>query len=146
MDLTDQQLAVVLQACIDFAKQLLEQEGGFLPFGARTKPDGEVEFVQLAREDGGESLEDLYRRTGSLLADEALRNEIVAGALVANIGLPDQQEDDFQSAIAVLIEAPNFCRSIVTPYRAAGASDGRGESVDLGRMIPQDAERIVFAG
>jgi hypothetical protein len=146
MTLDKEQLAVVLQACVDFAKQLIKQNGGFLPFGARVRPGGEVEFLQLQREGEEEALEDYYRRTGAALADEARKDELLGAALIANVNLPDELDGEFEIAVAVLIEAPDFCRSILVPYRAVPeVLDGGTGTVELGKMIPQAADRVVFA-
>ena len=135
MTLDERQLAVLLQACIDRARELLEESGGFLPFGARACLDGAVEFLEAQGLGVGESLDDLYRRIGAMLAEEAGRDEILAAALVANASLPG---DEPVIAVSVHIEAPGFCRSIVAPYRlAAGA-------VDFGTMIPEGADPLVF--
>jgi hypothetical protein len=146
MDFTERQLAVILQACVDFAGQLIGREGGFLPFGARVKPGGEIEFLQLAMNDS-ESLGDLYDRTGRTLAGEARHNEIVAAALVANVGLPGHdacENGHFHNAAVVQIEAPNFCRSIIAPYRAGASRDGTQRAVEFAKMVPEAGERIVF--
>ena len=42
--------------------------------------------------------------------------------------------------VAVLVEAPEFCRSVVVPYRAGGAG------VEFGEFIPEEADPVVFAG
>lgn len=139
MILNEDQLGVILQASIDRASELLAQSGGFLPFGARALPNGDVEFLEAEGTSGEESLEALYRRIGSLLAEGAKRHEILASALVANAGLPASFDEDFDTAISVLVEAPDFCRSVVVPYRAA--ADG----IVLGKMIPEEAEPAVFA-
>jgi len=146
MDFTERQLAVILQACVDFAGQLVGREGGFLPFGARVKADGEIEFVQLATTDS-ETLGELYDRTGALLAGEARSNDIVAAALVANVSLPGHdacENGHFHNAAVVQIEAPNFCRSIVAPYRAGSSRDGKDRAVEFAKMIPDEGERMVF--
>ena len=146
MKLTEQQLAVVLQASIERAQELLAESGGFLPFGARGKPDGEVEFLEASGVGRDESLEALRRKFAAILAEDARENRILASALVANASLPAGFDDVFDTAIAVLVEAPEFCRSVVVPYRlASAAGDGLRTTVELGRMIPEAADPVVFA-
>jgi hypothetical protein len=140
-------LAVVLQASIDHAKELLEEQGGFLPFGARARLDGEIEFLEAEGNGGGEPLEALYRWIGTMLAEDAKERRILAAALVANASLPEDVEPTFETAVSVLVEAPDFCRSIVVPYRIAGdAGNGGRVSVEFGKMIPEEADPVVFAG
>jgi hypothetical protein len=139
MILSEEQLGVILQASIDRASELLEQSGGFLPFGARALPNGDVEFLEAEGAGGQEPLDALYRRIGSLLAEDAQRHAILASALVANAGLPAGYDKDFETAISVLVEAEDFCRSIVVPYRV------QADGIVLGKMIPEEAEPAVFA-
>ena len=138
MILSDEQLSVILQASIDRASELLGQSGGFLPFGARALPNGAIEFLEAERAGAHEPLAALDRRIGALLAEDARRNEILASALVANASLPTGFGDGFDRAIAVFLEAPEFCRSVVVPYRVAPGG------VTLGKMIPEEAEPVVF--
>jgi hypothetical protein len=143
MAVGEDELAVVLQACLDFARQMLEEDGGFLPFGARAKSDGEVEYLQAGPESAEEPLDALYRRIGAALAEDARQGGIVAAALVANAALPEGIDGTYETAVSVLIEAPDFCRSIVVPYRIAG--NGGRASVEFGTMIPEEADPVVFA-
>ena len=136
MTLDERQLAVILQASIDRAQEMLVESGGFLPFGARARIDGGVEFLEPEGLGADETLDELYRRIGALLAGEAGRREILAATLVANAALPGPAGE---TAIAVQIEAPEFCRSVIVPYRLIG------EVVELGRMIPEQADPVVFS-
>jgi hypothetical protein len=136
MALDEHQLAIVLQASIDRAGEMLRADGGFLPFGARAKPSGEIEFLQIGPAGEAEPLTALIGRLGEGLADEARRGAIVGSALVVNAHVPGEEQGD---AIAVLVETEGFCRSIVVPYRL-----GR-EGVAFGEMIPQPAAPKVFA-
>jgi hypothetical protein len=139
MILNEQQLGAILQASLERAKELLEQSGGFLPFGTRGKPDGEVEFLEASGEGTASPIDTIYRQIAAMLAEDAKRQEILASALVANASLPAGFDNEFDTAISVLVEAPDFCRSIVVPYRAAPVG------IILGKMIPEEADPAVFA-
>jgi hypothetical protein len=89
MALDDDQLALLLQVCTDFAKQMIEEQGGFYPFGARVKPDGEIDFVQPVPESDPVDIQALYRKATELLAGHAQNGELLAAAVVANADLPD---------------------------------------------------------
>lgn len=141
MELTEDQLAVILEACIEFSVQLLQQDGGFLPFGARVKADGEIQFARLTRENE-ESLDDLYRRTAAALAEDAASGTIVGAALVAHFGLPSGTAGDSDSVIAIHVETAGFSRSIVVPYRL----DGSTPVVELDKMTPQAVAPVIFTG
>lgn len=137
MALDEDQLAIVLQASVDRAGELLRNDGGFLPFAARAQPGGEIEFVQIARDNDAEPLDALLDRLGEMLADEAHKGVILGSALVANARVEGKQYPD---AIMVLVEAPGFCRSIMVPYRLSGGD------IELGEMSPEAAAPAVFAG
>jgi len=137
MAIGEDQLAVILQASLDHAKELLEEAGGFLPFGTRALLNGDVEFLEA--EGGQEPIDVLYRRIGEMLADDARRCDILAAALVANASLPAGAADDFETAVSVLVEAPDFCRSVVAPYRLAEGT------VEFGPLIPEESDPFVFA-
>ena len=134
MALDEQQLSIVLQAGIEKARELLEHDGGFLPFGARAKPSGEIEFIQLGMEEG-ETPGSLHRRLGEMLTAEASRGELLGSALVADIRISGEAETP---ALAVLLETTGFSRSVVVPYRVAAGK------VELGSMVPNEAEPLVF--
>jgi hypothetical protein len=134
MALDEQQLSILLQAGIEKASELLEHDGGFLPFGARAKPSGEIQFIQLGMEEG-ETPGSLHRRLGEMLAAEAGRGELLGSALVAETRISGEADTP---ALAVLIETIGFSRSVVVPYRAAAGK------VDLGSMVPAEAEPVVF--
>ena len=134
MALQESQLSVVLQAGIDKGRELIEAEGGFLPFGARAKPSGEIEFVQIAAEGEDGDPGTLQRRLGEMLTEEARRGELLGSALVAHA-----LTESGATAIVVLLETPGFSRAIVVPYRIEGGS------VELHRMEPAEASPVVFA-
>ncbi len=137
MALDERQLSVLLQASIEKARELIEADGGFRPFGARAKKGGEIEFVQIdvARED--ETPGELRRRIGEMLAEEAGRGELVGSAVIANVRVSGEPD---AAAVEVLVETPGFSRSIAVPYRVAGGK------VEPGRMMPGDAAPVVFRG
>jgi hypothetical protein len=134
MALDEDQLAILLQASLERAGELLREDGGFLPFAGRVKRDGQIEFVQIAPEEA-EPLDALLDRLGRMLAAEARMGEILGSSLVANTRLGGEEAGE---AMVVLVETPGFCRSIAVPYRMTGGG------VELGEMTPQPAEPAVF--
>ena len=142
MAIEEQHLAVILQATVDHARTQLEEQGGFLPFGARAKLDGDIELLEATGTSEDEPLDALYRKIGAILAEDANQGQVLVAALVANASLPQGVGPGFERAVAVQVEAPGYCRSIVVPYRFAGNG---GTAVEFGAMIPEEAEPIVFA-
>jgi hypothetical protein len=145
--LTEDQLALILQACTDFAKQMLEEQGGFYPFGARVKLSGEIDFLQSVPDSDPVDLQKLYRKAEEALAEQARKGEILGAAIVANAELPEDPADDFRDAIRVLIDAPGYCRLIYQPYRMVlGAKPGKLGAIETGEMFPVDAAQAIFSG
>lgn len=143
MALDERQLSALLQASLDFARQLLVDEGGFVPFGARAKPSGEVEFVQLPVQGEGD-LDVIYQRIGDRLAEEARAGQILGAALVANTRVQGLSDDGFSTAMVVMIETTGFSRSVTVPYRLT-PGDGGPARVELGEMIPEEGPAVLFA-
>ena len=133
------QLAVVLQASLDHAKELLEDARGFLPFASRADLTGAIEFLEIENGGGGATLDALYQHLGAVLAEDARRGGILAASLVANTGLPESGGAGFDTAVSVFVEARDFCRLIVAPYRFVGGA------VEFGTMIPEEANPVIFA-
>lgn len=135
MSIGENELAVLLQAAVDHARQRLLEQGGFLPFGGRAKTGGHVDFVEFSGT-GGQPLAALRTELVEILGQEANAGSIVAAAFVADTTLSDG--DEFPAAIAVQVESPGFCRLVVVPYRRAG------DDIELGSMIPQEAKPLVY--
>jgi hypothetical protein len=146
--LNDDQLALLLQVCTDFAKQMIEEQGGFYPFGARVKPDGDIDFVQPAPESDPADIQELYAKATELLAGQARNGEILGAAVVAMADLPEEEaEAEFREAIRVLIDAPGCCRLIYQPFRMTlGALPGKLGKVELGKMFAVEAGQAIFPG
>lgn len=144
--ITEQQLALLLQAARDFAFEQMARDRRLIPFAARVKPDGDIEFARFAEPDTESPLDDVYRQTQAAMADQAGRGEIIAAGVVAAVAL-DPPEAGFAHAIRVHVEAPGFSRQVLVPYgiEPAGGSDGE-PSLKLGKLVPQDVAPVVFAG
>lgn len=135
MALGEQELSVILQAAVDHARQRIAEEGGIMPFGARALPDGRMEMLEFV-DDEGRSVEDLHGQVAQMLAAEARADAILGGAIVAGGSMTS--DEGMSDAIAVQVEAPGFCRLIIVPYEISG------EGVELGKMIPQSAEPLIY--
>lgn len=145
---SNEQLALLLQASKDFAFQQLAQSGYFMPFATRAKADGEVEFVRFVDDTSEEPMEEIYRLTQQTLAEQARQGEILAAATVAQVGMPDAGESaEFEHAIQVHVEAPGYSRIVLAPYRVEDA-DVEGELPSLvdGDLVPLEAPPAIFAG
>ena len=91
----------LLNACLPFARQMIERHGEFHPFGPSIATDGQI---RLEAADPGHELPGGQRTIGLLtegLREKALRQEITAAAICANIEMtgPDGQSEAIQVAV-----------------------------------------------
>lgn len=143
MELNDDQLATVLQATRDFAKEMLEELGLFTPFGARGLASGEIEFFAPTPKQENTPIGDLFREVEAALVESARNGEIVAAVIAANVMLPDDIESPFRNAIGLHIEARGHCRFVYSTYELSPAASGKS-SVKLGKMIPVEVAPSIF--
>ena len=148
MSLSNEQLGLILQASRDFAMKQLSEAGGFIPFGTRAMKDGEIDFMRVAdKEITDDKLEEIFGRTQMMLADQAQQGDILAAATVANVQLKEGDAGkEFEKAIQVHVEAPQFSRVILVPYRYPDMENVKTvRDIAIGDMIPFDAPSVVFA-
>ncbi|MEL1249743.1 hypothetical protein [Aurantiacibacter gilvus] len=145
-EITDEQIALLLQASREFAFEQMAAGKRVLPFGTRVKTDGEIEFVSLAPEGSEEPVDVIYGATRDAIASEAREGKLVAASLVAAVELAEPQ-DGFDKAIRIHLEAPGFVRQVLSPFSVIEAEEGEKEGqLDLGSLIPLMAEAELFTG
>ena len=149
-EITDEQLALLLQISRDFAFQQLAEAGHFIPFGTQARPDGETEFVRIADERTEGSMEDIFNLLQLALTERAQQGEIVAAATVVNImveGSGIETDPGFERAIRVHVEAPGYSRAVIAPYRIEDADreSDKPYLVDA-KMVAFEEVPVVFAG
>lgn len=149
-EITDEQLALLLEASRAFAFQQLAETGGFIPFGTQAKPDGEVEFVRMADERPEGTMEQFFNLLQLALTERAQVGEILAAATTINImveGIGVEVEPGFDRAIRVHVEAPGYSRAVIAPYRIEVA-DGESDKPYLvdAKMVAMAEPSVIFAG
>jgi hypothetical protein len=144
MSVTDEQLALLLQASRDFAFAQMARGERLIPFAAPVKRDGEIEFVRFVREDSELALDEIYARTQAVMAEQASRGELLAVSLTAAVML-DKPDQGFEMALRVHVEAPGFSRQVLVPYAVDPAGTGNEQgSLRLGELVPMDVEAAIF--
>jgi hypothetical protein len=78
MTLSEDQLAGILQTCVNFARDIIVKMGGFGPFGGRVRLDGELEFFAFQISDDAPTLQDLYMKAEGVLIEEARQGRLLA--------------------------------------------------------------------
>lgn len=143
--ITDNHMAVLLEAARDFAFGEMAREGRLVPFAAYITPPGPIDCMRL--EDGAttEDFGAIYNRTIAAMCQNAASGEILACALVAAIaGGEDVMGRGFTEALSIHLESPQHCREVLVPYRIEkGDVEGEARLV-LGQMAPHPSARLVY--
>lgn len=142
--ITNEQLALVLQASRDFALEQMARGDRLLPFATRAQKDGEIAFARFAKDDTQDPLEAIYAVTQKAIADEAKAGGLLAAALVAAVEIEPPQ-DGCTQALRVHIEAQGYCAQVLVPYAIVPAEGEETQaSLKLGEMIPNPTEAVLF--
>ena len=142
MSVSDEQLSLLLQASREFAFGQMAAGERLLPFATRVRADGEIEFIRFAEDGTTQPLEEIYAFTREAMAREAREGTILAASLVASVEL-GEPEEGCDKAIRIHMEAPGFCRQILSPYAVGEVVDGKAQ-VTLGQLVPLSAEAEIF--
>lgn len=128
----------LLDVALGFAQQQLDARGEFFPYAAAIGTDGEAEMI-AARPDA----DDEHPRSADVIdacvaALVSQRDYIRAGAIVADVRLPDQSSD----AIRVDLEhAEGHALAVLLPYTKKKLRRG----VDYGQPRAQAGSRRIWA-
>src|SRR3954468_10999655 len=90
MDVTQDRLNQLFTFSMDFAKEMLEENGDFYPFGATVSEEGKL-AADAGQGEGGDDREahEFYRVFFERFS-ASRPSEAVAAALVANVTIPDE--------------------------------------------------------
>jgi hypothetical protein len=116
MDATQDRLNQLFTFTVDFAKDMLAENGDFFPFGAVVSDAGTVSAE--AGQDSGAEMPDaheVYRVIFERFAGQKPDNAIAA-ALVANVTIPDEFESPVRDGVRVHLESEGYARFIYVPY------------------------------
>lgn len=116
MDVTQARLNQLFTFSMDFAKDMLAENGDFFPFGALVSENGTVSAE--AGQDGGSDTpdaHDVYRVIFERFAG-ARPDGTIAAALVANVTIPDEFDAPARDGVRVHLESEGYARFIYVPY------------------------------
>jgi hypothetical protein len=144
--LNDDQLAGILQSCVDFAKGIIENMGGFAPFGGRVTPSGELEFFASEISPDAPTLEALYYKAEEILIGQARLDQILAASITIDVTVPDAIESPLRKAIGVFLETPEYCRFVYATYQVSPDAARPGKYVvEQGEMFGVEGKPTIFA-
>jgi hypothetical protein len=143
------QLTALLDLSLDFARQLIEEQGTFYPFGAALAPDL---TPQMLAGSNGEDHPDpgaLYRLLEDAAAAAIAEGRYRAVAITADVTIPEAYAPPLPDGIRVYVEAPAFCRFVYLPYRLGqgGPPADRGVSqprIEYGEAISVELPNRLF--
>jgi hypothetical protein len=121
MDVTQARLNQLFTFSMDFAKEMLVENGDFYPFGATVSEGG-----KLAADPGHDGVDDqpdapdVYRVIFERFSTNR-PSEAVAAALVANVTIPDEFDAPVKDGVRVHLESDGYARFIYVPYEIVSA-------------------------
>jgi hypothetical protein len=143
------QLTALLDLSLDFARQLIEEQGTFYPFGAAL--DAELTPQMLAGSNGEDQPDPgaLYRLLEDAATAAIAEGSYRAVAITADVTIPEAYAPPFPDGIRVYVEAPAFCRFVYLPYRRAGGAPAPGgvaapPEVEYGEVIAVELPNRLF--
>lgn len=127
----------LLGVAIEFAQQQLDTRGEFFPFAATIGSDGQAEMIAARPDPHDEhpASADVIDACTAALTNK--RGQIRAGAVVADVRLPDQSSD----AIRVDLEhADGHALTVLLPYTKKKLRRG----IDYGQIRAQAGHRRIW--
>lgn len=130
-------LEELLNYCLGFAKQMVENHGAFHPFGAVLASSGTVTAVAADIGQEHPNGQELFRVLHSAMRAQFQKREISAASIATDVNIPPQYQPAYRDGIRVLLECPGYSRYIYLPYRILG---GKAE---YGEFIPVDVPASI---
>lgn len=148
-------LEELVKTTIDLAKQMLEKNGAFGPFGAVIDSDGVRRPV--VGEAGPEAkAAEIYATIRNGMRNQVLKNEILAGAIIAEATIPPELKPEFHEGLRVSIESANTARLIFLPFRKIASAEQLSEpqedphaigpaTIQYGELVAVNVRPNIFA-
>ena len=114
---SSEQLQSLLSYCIDFARVMLRDLGGFYPFGAVLGSDGSLKAVGGYGGDEHPNPHEIYYLLREGFVNSARDGSINAAALAASVTIPSRYSPPAKDGLRVHLENPDISRLIYVPYR-----------------------------
>jgi len=143
----NEHLFVMLEDCIDFAKEVLTSSKTLESFAMVLEPDNSVRSISIEEQSGEERYEALLQ----VLRDEAKAENITAIALIANVTIPDNFSPAVPSGIRIHIEEKDFkadnklsARLLYVPYQLYKTKEDDQVHIQLHDPIPVGLACEIF--
>jgi len=143
----NEHLFVMLDDCIDYAKEILTSSKTLESFAMVLEPDNSVRSITIKEHQGEERYEALLQA----LRDEAKAEKITALALLANVTIPDSFSPAVPSGIRIHIEEKSFkaenklsARLLYVPYQLYKTKEDKQIHIQLHDPIPVGLACEIF--
>ena len=143
----NEHLFVMLDDCIDYAKEILTSSKTLESFAMVLEPDNSVRSITIKEHQGEERYEALLQA----LRDEAKAEKITALALLANVTIPDSFSPAVPSGIRIHIEEKSFkaenklsARLLYVPYQLYKTKEDEQVHIQLHDPIPVGLACEIF--
>jgi len=143
----NEHLFVMLDDCIDYAKEVLISSKNLESFAMVLEPDNSVRSITISEQ----SSEERYEALLEVLRDEAKSEKITAMALLANVTIPDNFSPAVSSGIRIHIEEKDFraenklsARLLYVPYQLYKNKDDEQIHIKLHDPIPVGLACEIF--
>jgi hypothetical protein len=127
-------LEELLKHCIEIAKQMLEANGAFFPFGAVIDASGKRIMVTGDTGDASARTPDVYRLIQRSMRAQFTKGEIVAGAIVAEATMPPELNASFPEGFRVVVESNSVSRVVFVPCKRLDAENAGAKLPTPGRF------------
>ena len=143
-------LEELLTYCTNFAKQMLHDSGAFNPFGAVLTPDEKVTAVGGWTGEEHPKSAEVFLMLQSAMKAQFEEKKILAGAIAADVTVPQNYQSPFPDAIRVLLECSGYSRFIYLPYRVTKPGifarlSKSGFRCEFGEFISVDIAPMISA-
>ncbi|MFB0613163.1 hypothetical protein [Aurantiacibacter poecillastricola] len=144
-DLSEEGLSLLLETSRDFAFKQLAEGLPLMPFATCVKGDGDMNFVRFAEPGTDLSPEEAVALTEKEVADEVKRGGLAAFAIVSGVRLAKPQ-DGMEDAVRIHVESAGFARQVLAFYAFEPGTNGSGDTLSPGKIVPFEAEPVAFTG
>ncbi len=143
----NEHLFLMLEDCIDYAKEILTSEKTLESFAMVLEPDNSIRSIAIEEARGEERYEALLEA----LREEAKSENITAIALLAHVTIPDNFSPAVSSGIRIHIEERDFqaenklsARLLYVPYQLFKTKDDAQIHIHLHDPIPVGLACEIF--
>lgn len=124
MEVPSDKIYELFNYCYDQAKSMLQEAGGFNPFGALLTPALELNAVRAELGDAQPDQKDIYQALDKALQEQTQNNDIVASALACDVNIPEKHEPPSRDGLRVHVVSQGLSRYIYVPYQIESGEDG----------------------